>query len=71
MGALVSLGALEDDNNNTISMAESDMEDWSCSPMEDSAAHCSGMSNFPEAIDQELLSIMTKAVNKLGLVFPH
>lgn len=48
-------------------MAESGLEDWSRSPTEDSATHCSNMSDFPDAIDEEILHIMTKAVKKLGL----
>lgn len=67
VSSLVSLGALNKDNGDTMSTAESGLEDWSRSHMKDSARHCSDMSDFPDAIDEEILHIMTKAVKKLSL----
>ncbi|KAF4103632.1 hypothetical protein G5714_016515 [Onychostoma macrolepis] len=65
---LLSFDASEDDNDDTMSTTASEREDWSWSPVPESMVpHSEASEQMAAARDDELLCILTKAVEELGL----
>ncbi|RXN07830.1 mitogen-activated kinase kinase kinase kinase 4-like protein [Labeo rohita] len=67
---MVSFGAMEDaeEGDDAISVAASEREEWSNSPLEYTAPHGSDAEDLHHG-DVELLHVLTKAVKELGLVW--
>ncbi|KAL0172936.1 hypothetical protein M9458_033247, partial [Cirrhinus mrigala] len=67
---MVSFDGMEDaeEGDDAISMAASEREEWSNSPLEYTALHCSDARDLHHG-DVELLRVLTKAVKELGLVW--
>ncbi|KAL0152042.1 hypothetical protein M9458_052646, partial [Cirrhinus mrigala] len=67
---MVSFGAMEDaeEGDDAISVAASEREEWSNSPLEYTALHGSDTGDLHHG-DVELLRVLTKAVKELGLVW--
>ncbi|KAI2647602.1 ORF V: Enzymatic polyprotein [Labeo rohita] len=67
---MVSFGAMEDaeEGDDAISVAASEREEWSNSPLEYTAPHGSDAGDLHHG-DVELLRVLTKAVKELGMVW--
>ncbi|RXN20612.1 mitogen-activated kinase kinase kinase kinase 4-like protein [Labeo rohita] len=67
---MVSFGAMEnaEEGDDAISVAASEREEWSNSPLEYTAPHSSDAGDLHHG-DVELLRVLTKAVKELGLVW--